>query len=41
MTGYAAAATRRSDFLATGMEMISKPFAVDALAVKIREMING
>ena len=41
MTGYAAAAARRSEFLAPGMEMISKPFAVDALAVKIRQMISG
>ena len=40
MTGYAAAAARRTDFLATGMEMIAKPFAVDALGVKIRQMIS-
>jgi PAS domain S-box-containing protein len=39
MTGYAAAAARRSEFLGHGMEMISKPFAIDDLAVKIREMI--
>ncbi len=38
MTGYAAAA-RRGDFLAGGMEMIAKPFAVDALGLKIRQMI--
>jgi PAS domain S-box-containing protein len=41
MTGYTAAATRRSEFLAEGMQMIAKPFAVDALAAKIREMIGG
>jgi DNA-binding response OmpR family regulator len=41
MTGYTAAAVRRSEFLAGGMEMIAKPFAVDALAAKIRQMIGG
>jgi PAS domain S-box-containing protein len=41
ITGYAAGAARRSDILGPGMEMISKPFAMDALAVKIREMIEG
>ena len=41
MTGYAAAAARRSEFLAEGMEMIAKPFAVDALGVKIRQMIGA
>jgi CheY-like chemotaxis protein len=40
MTGYTAAAARRSEFLAEGMEMIAKPFAVDALGAKIREMIG-
>ena len=40
MTGYTAAAARRSEFLAEGMEMIAKPFDVDALAVKIRQMIG-
>ncbi|MCR5874536.1 PAS domain S-box protein [Phenylobacterium sp. J426] len=40
MTGYAAGAARRSEFLGPGMEMISKPFAMDALAQKIREMIG-
>jgi DNA-binding response OmpR family regulator len=28
----------RSGFLAPGMEMIAKPFALDVLAVKIRAM---
>jgi signal transduction histidine kinase len=41
MTGYAAAAARRSEFLGPGMEMIPKPFALDGLAVKIRQMIAG
>jgi PAS domain S-box-containing protein len=40
MTGYAAGAARRSEFLGAGMEMISKPFAMDALAQKIGEMIG-
>ncbi len=40
ITGYAAGAMRRSEFLGAGMEMISKPFAVEALALKIREMIE-
>ncbi len=40
MTGYAAAAANRSEFLAPGMEMVSKPFALDNLAVKVRQMIG-
>jgi CheY-like chemotaxis protein len=40
MTGYAENATSRSEFLAPGMEMISKPFAMDMLAAKIREMLR-
>lgn len=40
MTGYAENAASRSEFLAPGMEMISKPFAMDALAAKIREMLR-
>ncbi|MGZ3273288.1 MAG: PAS domain S-box protein [Phenylobacterium sp.] len=39
VTGYAEHATDRGRFLAPGMEMITKPFTLDALAVKIREMI--
>ncbi|MCR5881117.1 PAS domain-containing sensor histidine kinase [Phenylobacterium sp. J367] len=39
MTGYAAGASRRSDFLGPGMEMISKPFAAETLAQKIRAMV--
>ncbi len=27
--------------ITNGMEIISKPFVIDALAVKIREMIEG
>lgn len=35
MTGYAEKAASRSKFLAPGMEMISKPFTMDALAARI------
>lgn len=40
MTGYAQNAAVRSEFLAPGMEMISKPFAMDDLAARIREMLS-
>ena len=39
VTGYAEHATERGRFLGPGMEMITKPFTLDALAVKIRKMI--
>jgi PAS domain S-box-containing protein len=38
VTGYAEHAATRAGFLATGMDIVIKPFALDALAVKIREM---
>lgn len=38
MTGYAARAAIRSEFLAPGMDMIAKPFAVDELVQRIRAM---
>ncbi|NML86162.1 PAS domain-containing sensor histidine kinase [Polaromonas sp.] len=41
MTGYTQSAASRSEFLAPGMEMITKPFAMDELAAKIREMLAG
>ncbi|WP_295537761.1 PAS domain S-box protein [uncultured Pseudacidovorax sp.] len=41
MTGYAARAAIRSEFLAPGMDMIAKPFAVDELAERIRRMVAG
>jgi DNA-binding response OmpR family regulator len=41
ITGYAENATRASGFLDPGMEMITKPFAVDALTTRIRAMIEG
>jgi PAS domain S-box-containing protein len=40
MTGYAAGAALADGFLAPGMELITKPFSVQALAVRIREMIG-
>ena len=40
VTGYAQNAMARGGFLAPGMEMINKPFALDALSAKISEMIE-
>ncbi|MBB5710669.1 PAS domain-containing protein [Sphingomonas xinjiangensis] len=39
VTGYAENAAIRSGFLGTNMSMITKPFAIDALAAKIAGMI--
>jgi len=41
MTGYAEYATNRAEFLAPGMHMIGKPFAVDQLAHRIRALMHG
>ncbi len=41
MTGYAENAAVANGFLEPGMEMITKPFAVEALATRIRDMIEG
>jgi len=41
MTGYAASAALADGFLAPGMELITKPFTVQALALRIREMIEN
>jgi CheY-like chemotaxis protein len=41
ITGYAENATLANGFLEHGMQMLTKPFAVDALAQKIRHMIEG
>jgi CheY-like chemotaxis protein len=41
ITGYAENATLASGFLERGMEMITKPFAVDTLANKVQEMLRG
>ncbi|MBI5112204.1 MAG: PAS domain-containing protein [Rhodovulum sp.] len=40
ITGYAGEAAARGDFLAPGMELITKPFAVPALAARIRAIIE-
>jgi PAS domain S-box-containing protein len=40
VTGYAEHATGHAPFLAPGMEMVTKPFALDALALRIREMLR-
>ncbi len=41
ITGYAENAMLANGFLDPGMEMITKPFAVEALATRIRSMIQG
>ncbi|MEA1083490.1 PAS domain S-box protein [Sphingomonas sp. CD22] len=41
MTGYAENATIANGFLEPGMQMITKPFAIDALTARIRGMIEG
>ncbi|WP_377298510.1 PAS domain-containing protein [Rhizobium sp. SGZ-381] len=41
ITGYAATAASRADFLAPGMEMITKPFAIDDLAQKVNDLLTG
>ena len=41
ITGYAENATLANGFLDPGMEMFTKPFAVEALATRIRSMIQG
>jgi len=41
ITGYAENAAMAHGFLEPGMEMVTKPFAVDALAARIREMIGA
>ena len=41
MTGYAENATVANGFLDPGMQMMTKPFAIDALATRIRDMIEG
>ena len=41
MTGYTANAAVRAGFLAKGMQMVTKPFALDVMATRIREMIES
>ena len=40
VTGYAENATVRGDFLDPGMDMLTKPFALDDLGAKVRAMIE-
>jgi len=40
VTGYAENATFRGDFLEPGMDMLTKPFDLDALGAKVRAMIE-
>ena len=40
MTGYAEKAAFRGGFLGSGMDLITKPFALDTLAAKLRQMIG-
>jgi PAS domain S-box-containing protein len=41
ITAYAEGATSRTRFLDPGMELIAKPFPLDALAARIRRMIDS
>ena len=41
VTGYAPNAAVRADFLDEGMRMIPKPFALDAMAEALREMLDA
>jgi hypothetical protein len=41
MTGYAHNAAVGNGLVGPGTEVISKPFAVDALADKVRGMLRG
>ncbi|WVV62967.1 ATP-binding protein [Pseudomonas batumici] len=40
MTGYAEKAAERQGFLEPGMDLIAKPFTLDALAKRVRDMIG-
>ncbi len=40
ITGYAPNAEVRAEFLAPGMDMLAKPFSIDQLAAKVRELIE-
>ncbi len=41
VTGYAEKAALRSGFLAPGMDILMKPFTLDALGTKVREMLKA
>jgi len=40
MTGYAEHATTRAEFLAPGMQMIAKPFAIDDFAHMVEQIVR-
>ena len=40
ITGYANEASVRSEFLGPGMDMMAKPFTIEALACKVRQMLD-
>ncbi len=41
MTGYAREAEVRGDFLDDGMDLLTKPFSIDELAVRVRSLIES
>ncbi|WP_313328666.1 hybrid sensor histidine kinase/response regulator, partial [Stutzerimonas balearica] len=41
ITGYVPSAEQRKDFLAPGMDMLAKPFNIDELASRIRQLIES
>ena len=41
MTGYAESAARASEFLRPGMELVSKPTALDTLAARLRRILSS
>ena len=41
ITGYAHSAAVSNDLLSPGMQMITKPFALETLAERIRDMIGS
>ena len=40
ITGYAPNAEVRGEFLGPGMDMLAKPFSIDMLAAKVRQLIE-
>jgi DNA-binding response OmpR family regulator len=41
VSGYSENALVRGDFIGAGMDMLSKPFALDTLGAKVHAMINA
>lgn len=40
ITGYAPNAEVRGEFLAPGMDMLPKPFSIEALGTKVRQLLE-